>query len=303
MPRYARTRVTLTSVVALVLFGGLVVASEPARADGTQRAEGEVTLPSPPACGFHAFVDALIVTTLGEGPFFSFDFDVDPDTWGGPFDLTPDGTTSDLDIMFWGSAPFEARGFGGESGTVPAGATEASVCLMLGAPTMFQYVARSSQAPRGETDRQVERGPVLVPTGPRLIGPVVVRGCMFINALTTWGAGLHVPCEPVDEVAGGIGPILVDACGPLDAATTFATGRRGIAGYRFEVARQTWGRPFVLEPDLPADLDIRFEGVKRDTHFETSGTSLERGKVPQRASHARVCLVAGPATSFTYQAG
>lgn len=68
-------------------------------------------------------------------------FQVDPRTVGGHFELRP-ASPGQLAITFRGSESVTVTGsLAGVSGTVPAGASTATVCLVTGGPTSFVYRA------------------------------------------------------------------------------------------------------------------------------------------------------------------
>ena len=96
------------------------------------------------------------------------------------------------------------------------------------------------------------------------------------------------------------GPVFLDACGLVGSMTGWAA-RRDVA-VRFRVDARTRGRPFVLTPDLPADVDIVFfDGYRHAWSSRDRAVGAKRGKVPYGADRASVCLVAGPPTHFTYR--
>lgn len=130
---------SMKTLLAAVAALGLLVSSGPARA-ATQQVAGTVVVPLLwEGCG--GFVDALLTTAARADTHYHFA--VKPATRGKTFVLTPTAP-ADLDIRFRVGASWawiHHRAFGAESGTVPAGATEAAVCLYAGPPTTFTYAA------------------------------------------------------------------------------------------------------------------------------------------------------------------
>ena len=94
-------------------------------------------VPQPEVCGLAG----------GREGTLSFRFAVAQTTRGKPFTLKPAERGADLEIVFRGGAPvhLNARDVlhptGTETGTVPADATTAEVCLVMGVPTAFTYRA------------------------------------------------------------------------------------------------------------------------------------------------------------------
>lgn len=92
-------------------------------------------------------------------------------------------------------------------------------------------------------------------------------------------------------------------CTVTEATTNWALGVEGLSSVRITIAPATRGRPFVLTPHLPADLDIFFSGGEVFPDLPERGVAAVHGIVPATAGTADICLVAGGPTSFTYKAG
>ena len=110
----------------------------------------------------------------------------------------------------------------------------------------------------------------------------------------------------VVPVVGTVGGAIVDSCPSfLGATPSWALGR-SVVEHSFSVRASTWGKRFVLTPDLAtSDVAIAFRlppwswRVRDDLRFGAS----ERGIVPRGAIQAMVCLVVGTPTTFVYRAG
>ena len=119
----------------------------PARAAG-QEVRGLVVVPHPgrvagivvePCPGV---VDGTLWWVAGS--WVNHYFPVKASTWGLPFSLKPNHPAANLDIVFGTGAGwirYGSKALGGEYGLVPSGASEAVVCLAVGAPTRFTYRA------------------------------------------------------------------------------------------------------------------------------------------------------------------
>jgi len=97
----------------------------------------------------------------------------------------------------------------------------------------------------------------------------------------------------------------VGACAVADGLARFAVGIG--AAFRIDVASATRGRPYVLPPERPAELEITFTGRSiamrngstdgmppADGTYATLGAT--QGIVPGWAEEAVVCLVIGSPT-------
>lgn len=115
----------------------------PVFAAPTQVVKGQVLAPTLAKCGFHAFPEAILETAARVEHVFTFSFDVAPATRGTTFSLKSKTRGADFDVWFQGatSKRFTNRKFGGEHGVVPAGATQAHICLHVGAAASFVYKA------------------------------------------------------------------------------------------------------------------------------------------------------------------
>lgn len=101
-----------------------------------------------------------------------------------------------------------------------------------------------------------------------------------------------------------VGPVYIGACGMADAMAGWSVNRGEAFESRFTVDRVTGGRRFTLTPSVQADLAITFfAGWSAVRTYDARSSKGETGRVPRRATGAAVCLVAGPATGFRYQAG
>ena len=145
------------------------------------------------------------------------------------------------------------------------------------------------------TGNQVVRGEVFVSTGTRAAAEWLVFGwCPVVSGTTSWALGREVGCAPAARSAS-------DLCGRAPATM------QGTDRFSFDIDRATWGKPFTLRASQgSSDLEIEFAGA-RETYVDRqralfSGLDPERGVVPRGARTARVCLVAGGPTTFTYVA-
>lgn len=86
----------------------------------------------------------------------------------------------------------------------------------------------------------------------------------------------------------------------------------GIFGYTFTVDPKTVGKPFTLEVDGGAGVDISFYGelgsdpaadAPANMAYETTGPGGEKGTVPPGYPNAFVCLTEGANATFMYMAG
>lgn len=134
-----------TLALAAVVMLGPVAAG--ASGTGRQVVQGQVLAPTGPYAVGSAVLGACDwggATTSWAARFdLAYRFRVAATTHGKPFVLTA-GRPADLDIAFRGtgvSRHFSSLGLGQERGTVPPGAEWASVCLSVGGPTPFTYVA------------------------------------------------------------------------------------------------------------------------------------------------------------------
>ena len=139
-------RLALVALIAMTFTVGLAgrTTANPPR----QQVQGEVVAPSGPRmvgpvwAGACDFVGATSEWATRTTPTL-FRIAVGPSTRGRAFELIP-STPSDLDIAFVarsGHSYFETRGTTGETGIVPADASEAYVCLVSGAKAGFTYTA------------------------------------------------------------------------------------------------------------------------------------------------------------------
>lgn len=86
----------------------------------------------------------------------------------------------------------------------------------------------------------------------------------------------------------------------------------GIFGYTFQVDQKTVGKPFKIEVDDGAGVDISFYGELGDDPtadspanmaYEEPGLGGEKGTVPEGLPNVLVCLTDGAAADFVYTAG
>lgn len=132
-------------MIGILLASAITLLPAAATAGSAQTVRGTVLTPTgaAPACQVLAYPAAILQTSVRAGWVIAYGFDVSPVTWGHGFTVKAARGLSDLDITFYGSATktFAKRGFKPESGIVPAGATDAYVCLAVGAPASFTYWA------------------------------------------------------------------------------------------------------------------------------------------------------------------
>ena len=145
---FARVGITgRAAALALVTVLTLGPAATGASGTGRQVVQGQVLVSTGPYAVGSAILSACgwggASTGWAAGVDLAYRFRVAATTHGKPFVLTA-GRPADLDIAFTGKGQprhFSSLGLGQERGIVPSGAEWASVCLAVGGPTPFSYVA------------------------------------------------------------------------------------------------------------------------------------------------------------------
>ena len=148
----SRTLLALLAVTAVVVAAPLQAAPT-----ARQREEGSIRLEMPhpvyaDGClGLGAQYQFAWLHQPALNGMVGYQFGIKEHTWGRKFELVPSDERADLDIAFFPRfmplivteeyVPYASRRYGGESGIVPRGMTEAIVCLHSGSEVEFRYTA------------------------------------------------------------------------------------------------------------------------------------------------------------------
>lgn len=128
---------------------------------------------------------------------------------------------------------------------------------------------------------------------------VLLLGALLATSVPAAGTA-HAEPQRVEGVV--LAPLAWEGCTGFTSALLWTAARQDTA-YRFSIDGETWGKPFVLDPALPADLDIQFLAGTSRIGYAGHRFGTVTGIVPKGATRARVCLYLGSPTTFTYTAG